>query len=93
MKPSFVKPPGRQRQRGLDPGGNVDRLDIQQAWASLVTPVKKFRGGPVVRLAGIRVADIGGEAFDEAAAGALAPGGERGGQTWPEDSPTFRVRY
>jgi hypothetical protein len=41
------------------------------ARCSLVAPVEKFTGGTVIGFAGIRVADVGGEEFDEAPASIL----------------------
>jgi len=41
--------------------------------AGLVAPVEEFACGAGIGLAGVRVADVGGEEFDEAAAGVLAP--------------------
>ena len=63
---------GRRRKsapEALDPGGDVHRLDVKQTKAGLVAPVEEFAGGAVIGFAGVRVADVGGEEFDEAAAG------------------------
>jgi hypothetical protein len=53
----------------LDPGGDVDGLDVEQAEADLVAPVAKLSDRPVVSATRVRVADVDGEEFDEAAAG------------------------
>src|SRR5229473_2715444 len=54
----------------LDPGRDVHGFDVKQLdEAGLVAPVEKFAGGTIVGFAGIRVADVGGEEFDEAPAG------------------------
>jgi hypothetical protein len=45
----------------------MHRLDIKQAEASLIAPVEKLRDRPVVGAARVRVTDVGGEEFDEAA--------------------------
>ena len=49
------------------------RVYVKQAKAGLVAPVEEFAGSPVVGFTGVRVADVRGKEFDEAAAGVLAP--------------------
>ena len=61
----------------LDPGGDVHRLDVEQAEAGMVAPVEEFGDRPEVSAAGVRVADVGGEEFDEAAAGMRAARGDQ----------------
>ena len=61
----------------LDPGGDVYRLDVEQAEAGLVAPVEELSDRPVVGAARVRVADVGGEEFDEAAAGVPAARGDQ----------------
>ncbi len=70
---------GRRRKpasEALDPGGDVHGLDVEQTKAGLVAPVEEFAGGAVIGFAGVRVADVGGEEFDEAAAGVRAARGD-----------------
>jgi hypothetical protein len=50
---------------------------VKQAKAGLVAPVEKSACGPVIGFAGIWIADVGGEEFDEAAAGVLAARGDQ----------------
>jgi hypothetical protein len=47
----------------------VHGFDVKQLEElRLVTPVEEFAGGPIIGFAGVRVADVGGEEFDEAPA-------------------------
>ena len=45
-------------------------------------PGQEFIGGAGIGAARVRVADIGGEEFEEAHAGALAGGGDELGHAW-----------
>jgi hypothetical protein len=47
----------------------VDGFDVEEIEAGLIAPVEELRHRPVVSPTGVRVADVGGEEFDEAAAG------------------------
>ena len=70
---------GRRRKLAsevLDPGGDVHRFDVKQTKAGLVAPIEEFTCGAVIGFAGVRVADVGGEEFDEAAAGMRAARGD-----------------
>ena len=62
---------------GLDPGGDVHRLhggDRRHAGGR--APGQEFIGSAGIGAARVRVADVGGEEFEEAHAGALAGGGD-----------------
>jgi hypothetical protein len=54
----------------------VHRLNVEQTEAGLVAPIEEFACGAAIGFAGVRVADVGGEEFDQAAAGVLAPRGD-----------------
>ena len=61
---------------GLDPGGDVHRLDgADRRHAGARAPGQEFIGGAGVGPAGVRVADVSREEFAEAHAGLLAGGG------------------
>jgi hypothetical protein len=72
---------GRRRRPAtdiLDPSRDVHRFDVKQLdEAGLVAPVEEFAGGPVIGFARVRVADVGGEEFDEAPAGVAAARGDQ----------------
>jgi hypothetical protein len=62
---------------GLDPGADVHRLDGgDRRHAGARTPGQKFIGGTGIGAARVRVADVGGEEFEEAHRGALAGSGD-----------------
>ena len=61
------------RRRKPAPEARRARVYVKQAKAGLVAPVEEFAGSPVVGFTGVRVADVRGKEFDEAAAGVLAP--------------------
>jgi hypothetical protein len=48
-----------------DPSGDVHGFYVKQPKAGLVAPVEEFACGPVIGFAGVRVADVRGEEFDE----------------------------
>ena len=50
---------------------------IKQPKASLVAPVEEFAGGTVIGSARVRVANVSGEKFDEAATGLAAARGDQ----------------
>ena len=62
----------------------MHRLNFEQPKPGLVAPVEEFRGRPVISLARVRVADVGGEEFDEAAASVRTARGDHGrhGSDW-----------
>ena len=63
------------RVAGLDPGRDVHRLDGgDRRHAGARAPGQKFLRGAGIGPARVRVADVGGEEFEEAHAGALAGG-------------------
>ena len=65
----------------LDPGRDVHRLHgADRRHAGARTPGQKFIGGAGVGPARVRVADVGGEEFEEPHAGALAGGGHERGE-------------
>ena len=66
------------RVDGLDPGRDMHRLDGgDRRHADARAPGQKFLGGAVIGPARVRVADVGGEEFEEAHRGALAGGGDQ----------------
>ena len=66
------------RVAGLDPGGDVHRLDgADRRHAGARAPGQEFIGGAGIGPARVRVADVGREEFEEAHAGALAGGGDQ----------------
>ena len=68
----------------LDVGGDVHRLDVGDlAELVLVAPGEEPADGAVVGHARVRVADGGGEEFDEAARGLVAGIGDQRGTTTP----------
>ena len=63
---------------GLDPGRNVHRLHgADRRHADARTPGQKFIRGAGIGSARVRVADVGGEEFEEARRGTLAGGGDK----------------
>ena len=56
---------------------DVHWLYIEKTKTGLIAPVEEFSSRPVVGSARIRVADVGGEEFDEAAAGVRAARGDQ----------------
>jgi hypothetical protein len=64
---------------GLDPGGDVQRLHLRhRLHAGMFAPGQKIGHGAAIRAARVRVADLGGEKFEEADAGAVAGGVDQG---------------
>ncbi len=47
-------------------------LDVEQIETGLIAPVEELSHRPVVSATGVRIADVGGKEFDEAAAGVRA---------------------
>ena len=70
----------RRRQlmrRGLDPGGDVHRLDGgDRRHAGIGAPGQKFLCRPGIGAARVRAADVGGEEFEKAHRRAFAGGGD-----------------
>src|SRR6516164_5630329 len=63
---------------GPDPRGDVHRLDgADRRHADARAPGQEFIGGASAGAARVRVADVGGEEFEEAHAGAIAGGGDK----------------
>ena len=63
--------------RGLDPGGDVHRLDgADRQHPGARALGQEFIGGAGVRAPRVRVADVGREEFEEAHASAIAGGGD-----------------
>ena len=63
----------------LDVGGNMlalDRRELRDAFR--LKPVEEFRRGARIGAAGVRVADVGGEEFEEAIRRARTGGGDQG---------------
>jgi hypothetical protein len=56
----------------LDARGDGQRVDVVELQAPVLTPVKELLDRTCISGPRVAVADIGGEEFDEAAAGALA---------------------
>lgn len=50
----------------------MHQFDVEQVESGLIAPVEEFTGGPVISLACVGVADIGGKEFDEAPPGSGA---------------------
>ena len=72
---------GQLARAGLDPGGDVHRLDGgDRRHAGARAPGQKFLGGAGIGSPRVRVADVGREEFEEAHRGALAGGGDEVGQ-------------
>jgi hypothetical protein len=72
----------------LDPRRDVHRLDYgDRGQADARAPSQKFLCGAGIGAARVRVADIGGEEFEEAHRGAFAGGGDkhRYGSVIPRD--------
>ena len=68
---------GELARAGLDPGGDVHRLDGgDRRHAGARAPGQEFLGGAGIGPARVRVADVGREEFEEAHRGALAGGGD-----------------
>jgi hypothetical protein len=68
---------GELARAGLDPGGDVHRLDgADRRHAGGRAPGQEFIGGAGIGPARVRVADVGGEEFEEAHRGALAGSGD-----------------
>jgi hypothetical protein len=68
---------GELARADLDPGGDVHRLHGRDRWhAGGGAPGQKFLSGPGVGAARVRVANLGGEEFEEAHRGALAGSGD-----------------
>ena len=66
------------RVAGLDPGRDMHRLDGgDRRHAGARAPGQEFIRGAGIGPARVRVADVGGEEFEEAHAGALAGGGDQ----------------
>jgi hypothetical protein len=76
-QPLFDRRRRKPAPEALDPGRDVHRFDVEQPEAGLVAPVEEFRGRPVVSAAGVRVTDVRGEEFDEAAAGVRTARGDQ----------------
>jgi len=73
---------GRRRKPAsvaLDPGSDLHRFFVKQTEAGLVAPVEVFACGAVIGFARVRVAGVGGEELDEAAA---RMGTARGDHRW-----------
>ena len=65
------------RPRLSTQAGDVHRLDIEQLKPRIIAPIKELRGRSVVSLMRVRIADVGGEEFDEAATGVLTARGDQ----------------
>jgi hypothetical protein len=77
----------------LDIGRDVQRLDISDAADPMpVAPAEKIANRPVVRDAGVLVADRGGEELEEPARGLVAGAAMTRGTTMPSRVATARVR-
>jgi len=76
-EPLFDARRGQFARGRLDPRRDVHRLDGgDRRHAGARAPAEKFIGGAGIGPARVRVADVGGEEFEEAHAGTLAGGGD-----------------
>jgi hypothetical protein len=66
---------------GLDPGGDMHRLDgPDRRHTGVRAPSQKFLRGPVISASRVRVAYVCRKEFEDANRGALASGGNESGQ-------------